>query len=135
VVAAKPLAAGLPLGATLFTERATQALPVNMHGTTFGGGPLACRVAIEFLALLDQLLPSVGETGDQLLAGLRRLQTRHPAITGIRGKGLMLGVQLSRPGHTLLLRALELSSHQAGDVMRILDEALTATCGSDWMQS
>lgn len=86
VVAAKPLAVGLPLGATLFTERAAQALPVNMHGTTFGGGPLACRVAIEFLALLDQLLPSVRETGDQLLAGLRRLQTRHPVITGIRGK-------------------------------------------------
>ena len=78
VVTAKPLAAGLPLGATLFTEEAAQTLPLGLHGTTFGGGPLACRVAIEFLSLLNDLLPNIRQIGAQLRAGLDEIQ---PAAT------------------------------------------------------
>ncbi len=71
VVTAKPLAAGLPLGATLFKENAAGFLPLHAHGTTFGGGPLACRVALEFLAIMDELLPHIREIGEEL----RRIKT------------------------------------------------------------
>jgi acetylornithine/N-succinyldiaminopimelate aminotransferase len=144
VVTAKPLAAGLPLGATLFTEQAAQALPLGVHGTTFGGGPLACRVAIEFLSLLDELLPNIRQIGDELRAGLEEIRTRRPIVTEIRGLGLMLAIQLSRPGHDLVIRALErglllncthdtvlrflppyiLTSGQAREILRILDDVL-----------
>src|SRR5919108_4492776 len=56
VTVAKPLAAGLPLGAILSTNRVASAMHTGMHGTTFGGGPLACAVAIEFLRVLDGVL-------------------------------------------------------------------------------
>jgi acetylornithine/succinyldiaminopimelate/putrescine aminotransferase len=144
VVTAKPLAAGLPLGATLFSEQAAQALPIAMHGATFGGGPLACRVAIEFLAVLDDLLPHIRQIGAQLRAGLHEIQRRRPIVTEIRSAGLMLAIQLSRSGNDLVLRALErglllnwshdtvlrllppytLTSDQAEDMLRILDDVL-----------
>jgi acetylornithine/N-succinyldiaminopimelate aminotransferase len=98
VVVAKPLGGGLPLGATLFTEKAAAALPLGSHGTTFGGGPLACRVALEFLSVLDGLLPNIRERGEQLLEGLRALRERRPMIREVRGKGLMIGIQLDRGG-------------------------------------
>ncbi len=145
LVTAKPLAAGLPLGATLFTEQAAQTLPPGLHGTTFGGGPLACRVALEFLSLLDDLLPKIRQIGAQLRAGLDEISHRRPIVTEIRSAGLMLGIQLSRPGHAFVIRALErglllncthdtvlrllppyiLTSEQAGQLLQILDDVLT----------
>jgi acetylornithine/N-succinyldiaminopimelate aminotransferase len=145
VVTAKPLAAGLPLGATLFTEQAAQALLFGSHGTTFGGGPLACRVALEFLSILDELLPHISQIGNRLRTGLEEIQRRRPIVTEIRSAGLMLAIQLSRPGHDLVIRALErglllncthdtvlrllppyiLSSEQADELLRILDDVLT----------
>jgi acetylornithine/succinyldiaminopimelate/putrescine aminotransferase len=106
VITAKPLAAGLPLGATLFTEEAAQWLPPHSHGTTFGGGPLACRVALEFLALLDEQLPHIRETAVELLDRLDSLARRHAVITEIRSHGLMFGIQLSRPGRPYVDAAL-----------------------------
>ncbi len=146
VVTAKPLAAGLPLGATLFTEQAAQALSLGLHGTTFGGGPLACRVAIEFLFMLDDLLPNIRQIGDRLRAGLDEIRRRRPIVTEIRGAGLMLGIELARPGNDLVLRALErglllncthdtvlrllppyiLSIEQADELLQILDDVLAA---------
>jgi acetylornithine/N-succinyldiaminopimelate aminotransferase len=146
VVTAKPLAAGLPLGATVFTEQAAQTLPLGLHGTTFGGGPLVCRVALEFLSVLDDVMPNVREVGAQLRAGLDEIRRRRPIVSEIRGLGLMLGIQLSRPGHDLVIRALErglllncthdtvlrllppyiLSSEQADEILRILDDVLAA---------
>jgi acetylornithine/N-succinyldiaminopimelate aminotransferase len=107
VVLAKPLAGGLPLGATLFTEEAAAALPPGAHGTTFGGGPLACRVALEFLNVMEELLPNVRRIGDQLLEGLRGLQRKHSIISEVRGRSLMLGIQLDRPGQLFVDRARE----------------------------
>src|SRR5207245_9531934 len=63
VTVAKPLAAGLPLGALLTTDHIASGMHPGMHGTTFGGGPLACTVAIEFLRVLDGLLIPVAELG------------------------------------------------------------------------
>jgi acetylornithine/succinyldiaminopimelate/putrescine aminotransferase len=106
-VTAKPLAAGLPLGATLFTAEAARLLPPHSHGSTFGGGPLACSVALEFLALLDEALPNICETSNRFRQRLEGLKQRHPIVTEIRSKGLMFGIQLSRPGRPLVDAALQ----------------------------
>jgi acetylornithine aminotransferase/acetylornithine/N-succinyldiaminopimelate aminotransferase len=144
VATAKPLGAGLPLGATLLTNQAAQPFSAGLHGTTCGGGPLACRVALEFLSVMEELLPHVGDIGGVLRTKLEWLASRHPIITGIRSKGLMFGIQLSAPARPFLLRALErglllncthntvlrllppfiLTLEQAGEAAQILDQAL-----------
>jgi predicted acetylornithine/succinylornithine family transaminase len=107
VTIAKPLAAGLPLGATLFTEEAAAALEPGSHGTTFGGGPLACRVALEFLNQMESLLPHVRQVGMYLSEELTRLWGRYGWLREIRGRGLMLGLQLDRPARPIVERAIE----------------------------
>jgi acetylornithine/N-succinyldiaminopimelate aminotransferase len=94
VTVAKPLAAGLPLGAILMTNRVASSMQPGMHGTTFGGGPLACAVAIEFLRVLDELLDHVREVGGYFRNQLDQLKTRHGCIREVRGMGLMLGVEM-----------------------------------------
>jgi acetylornithine/N-succinyldiaminopimelate aminotransferase len=94
VTVAKPLAAGLPLGALLTTERVAKGMHPGLHGTTFGGGPLACAVAIEFLKELDGLLVHVAKLGNDFLAKLNELQSRHSGIKAVRGMGLMLAIEL-----------------------------------------
>jgi len=93
---AKPLAGGLPIGAMLCTERAASAITPGMHGTTFGGGPLVCAVAI---AVIDEirrshLLEHVQSVGDFFLSELHSLAKKHSAIREARGLGLMLGIEL-----------------------------------------
>ena len=95
VTVAKPLAAGLPLGAILTTNRVATAMHPGMHGTTFGGGPLACAVAIEFLRVMEKLMPHISKTGDYFRAQLEWLQVRHNCVREIRGLGLMLGMELN----------------------------------------
>jgi len=94
VTVAKPLAAGLPLGAILVTDRVATGIHAGMHGTTFGGGPLACAVAIEFLRLLSKLMPHIREVGNYFHARLEWLKARHGCIREVRGMGLMLGMEL-----------------------------------------
>jgi acetylornithine/N-succinyldiaminopimelate aminotransferase len=94
VTVAKPLAAGLPLGAILTTNRVASGMHPGMHGTTFGGGPLACAVAIEFLRVLDGLINHVREIGEYFRAQLEMLKSRHQCVREIRGMGLMLGMEL-----------------------------------------
>ena len=96
VTIAKPLAGGLPIGAMLCSERAASAITPGMHGTTFGGGPLACAVAI---AVIDEikrthLLEHVTEVGSYFIEQLRGLARRHSCITEVRGAGLMIGMEL-----------------------------------------
>ncbi len=94
VTIAKPLAAGLPLGAILTTNRVASSMHPGMHGTTFGGGPLACAVAIEFLRVLEELLDHVREIGSYFQGQLAALKVRHDCIREIRGMGLMLAMEL-----------------------------------------
>jgi acetylornithine aminotransferase/acetylornithine/N-succinyldiaminopimelate aminotransferase len=96
VTVAKPLAGGLPLGALLASEKACGCIHPGMHGTTFGGGPLACSVALQLIQTLEQqkLLKHVRKMGDYLLNGLEKLQKKHSAIREIRALGLMVGVEL-----------------------------------------
>ncbi|HEV2696902.1 MAG TPA: aspartate aminotransferase family protein [Terriglobales bacterium] len=95
VTVAKPLAAGLPLGALLTTDRVATGMHPGMHGTTFGGGPLACAVAIEFLRVLDGLLGHVSKLGKYFLRELKSLQSRHAVVKEVRGVGLMLALELN----------------------------------------
>jgi acetylornithine aminotransferase/acetylornithine/N-succinyldiaminopimelate aminotransferase len=96
VTLAKPIAGGLPLGAVLCTEEAARSIHAGMHGTTFGGGPLACAVAIAVIDHMEKtnLLAHATEVGDYFQAQLRSLASRHSAIVDVRGKGLMLAVEL-----------------------------------------
>src|SRR6266481_6997181 len=97
VTVAKPLAAGLPLGALLTTNRVASGMHPGMHGTTFGGGPLACAVAIEFLRVLDRMLGNVSKLGKYFVGRLEELQSLHSEIKDVRGIGLMLAVEINSP--------------------------------------
>ena len=93
---AKPLAGGLPLGAMLCTEAVSAAMHPGLHGTTFGGGPLACAVAIAVIETMKQtnLLDHVTEVGNYFKRELQQLAAKHDSITEVRGIGLMLAVEL-----------------------------------------
>jgi acetylornithine/N-succinyldiaminopimelate aminotransferase len=105
IVTAKPLAAGLPLGATLFSNEAGAAITQGMHGTTFGGGPLTCRVALAFLEEVDRLLPQIRENGDYLHAQLSELAC--PIVKEVRGRGLMAGIEIDALGDPFVRKALD----------------------------
>ena len=94
VTVAKPLAAGLPLGAILLTNEAASAIHPGMHGTTFGGGPLVCSVALEVLRVTKSLLPKVRTTGAYFRKQLEALAKKHTSIREVRGLGLMLALDL-----------------------------------------
>jgi acetylornithine/N-succinyldiaminopimelate aminotransferase len=93
---AKPLAGGIPLGAVLCTEEVARVMHAGMHGTTFGGGPLACAVGIAVIDTIDKegLLAHVTEVGDYFQERLRSLAARHETIVDVRGKGLMIAAEL-----------------------------------------
>ena len=94
---AKPLAGGIPLGAIVCTEEAARAIHAGMHGTTFGGGPLACAVAIAVIDAMEKenLLAHATDVGNYFLAQLRALASRHSAIIDVRGRGLMIAAELN----------------------------------------
>ncbi len=98
VVIAKPLAGGLPLGAILARESFAESFSPGLHGSTFGGGPLVCAVALEFLSVVedDNLLENVRERGSQLRAELTRIAADVDFIREVRGEGLIFGIELSR---------------------------------------
>jgi acetylornithine aminotransferase/acetylornithine/N-succinyldiaminopimelate aminotransferase len=93
---AKPMANGLPMGAMLCTDEAARAFAPGMHGTTFGGGPLVCAVAIAVLDTMKRtkLLEHVRDVGGYFKQQLEGLGLRHDCITAVRGMGLMLGIEL-----------------------------------------
>ncbi len=97
VTVAKPLACGLPLGAILTTGRVASCIHPGMHGTTFGGGPLACAVAIEFLREEKKLLRHVRALGEYFHAALLALDKKHKSIQDVRGAGLMQAVDVDSP--------------------------------------
>jgi acetylornithine/N-succinyldiaminopimelate aminotransferase len=97
VTVAKPLACGLPLGAILTTERVASCMHPGMHGTTFGGGPLACAVAIGFLREEKKLLKHVGALGEYFYVALEALDKKYKSILDVRGVGLMQALELDSP--------------------------------------
>jgi acetylornithine aminotransferase/acetylornithine/N-succinyldiaminopimelate aminotransferase len=109
VTVAKPLAAGLPLGAVLARERVALAFQPGMHGTTFGGGPLACATALAFLETVarKRLLARVRRRGEYFRARLEELKRQHAIVKEVRGAGLMLALQLSVSGKPFVRAALD----------------------------
>ncbi len=96
ITIAKPLAGVLPLGAMLCREEAAQAIHPGMHGTTFGGGPLACAVAIAVIDAIEKehLLDHINKVGSHFRQQLESLKQKHSAITAVRGLGLMLAIEI-----------------------------------------
>jgi predicted acetylornithine/succinylornithine family transaminase len=103
VIAAKPMACGIPLGVVLANEKAAATIKPGMHGSTYGGGPLACRVALEFFDILDELLPSIASVGVYFRMKLTELMQSFSFIKEVRGQGLMIGVELDFPCKQLVL--------------------------------
>lgn len=108
VVIAKPLAGGLPLGAILARESFAEGFSPGLHGSTFGGGPLACAVALEFLSTIEdeKLLENVRERGAQLRAELVQLAAKFDFIREVRGEGLIVGIELTVEGKPYVEGAL-----------------------------
>jgi acetylornithine/N-succinyldiaminopimelate aminotransferase len=106
-VIAKPLAAGLPLGAILATNKVASYISPGLHGTTFGGGPLICATALECLEIIEdeKLLENVRNRGEELKAGLHALAAKFDFIREVRAEGLMLGVHLSVEGAPFVAEA------------------------------
>ncbi len=106
VTVAKPLGAGVPLGVILCSEKAASVIKPGMHGTTFGGGALVCRVALEAIDLIEELLPAIQRVGGYFHVVLNELARKHSFVKEVRGFGLMLGMELAIPGKQIVLDAL-----------------------------
>lgn len=109
ILLAKSLGCGLPLGAVLGSEKMRDALAAGEHGTTFGGGPLACRVALALLKVVEEqnVLKHVSEVGNYLRARLEEVQKRTGRIQQIRASGLMVGIDLGQDATQLVPQLLE----------------------------
>ena len=108
VCIAKPIAAGLPLGAFLAKEQFAQHITPGKHGTTFGGGPLTCRVALEYLAILEDenLLERVRRVGGYFSQKLQEFVAKFDIAVEVRGVGAIQALQLNIPGKPVMDGAL-----------------------------
>lgn len=132
ITLAKALGGGVPIGAIVATEEASKGFEPGSHASTFGGNPLSTYVACEVLdILIDESLPERAEAaGNRLRQGLLRLQERYPDALGeVRGRGLMLGMELHFDGSALLAATRErglLVNVIAGKVLRLLPPLIVA---------
>ena len=122
---AKGLGNGLPIGACLMSKRACNLFKPGNHGSTFGGNPLACATALTVLDVIerDKLCERAMASGVRLKDSLTEALGENPHVRGIRGKGLMLGIELDRPALDMRLIGLTnrlLFSITADTVVRLL---------------
>jgi predicted acetylornithine/succinylornithine family transaminase len=109
-VLAKGLGAGMAIGALIATDKAAQALSPGSHGSTFGGNPLACAAALASLdALLEDniIIPAVDQLGKHFLAQLDGLAKKYSFVKAVRGKGLLIGMELDFPGKDVVTACLK----------------------------
>jgi predicted acetylornithine/succinylornithine family transaminase len=123
LILGKPLGGGLPLSAILVNEKLFDAFGVAKHGSTLGGSPIACRLGLEFLKIVDDegLLERVRDTGDYMLASLQELASE--LAVEARGRGLLLGLDLGRPARSVAEQALAhgyLLNVVQGNILRFL---------------
>lgn len=129
LILGKPLGGGIPLSALLVNDTLFHAFGIAKHGSTLGGSPLACRLGLEFLRVVEDedLLARVTDTGAYLLQKLRELAGSSPAAVEARGRGLLLGLELREPGRPMaeaaLAQGLMLNVVQ-GNVLRFLPSFL-----------
>ena len=122
---AKGLGSGVPIGAVVAGPKAAHIFAPGNHGTTFGGNPLAMRAGIETIRIMEEdgLLAHVATVGGHLINALVQALSDLPGVVDIRGKGLMLGIELDRPCGVLLGRSAEaglLLSVTADKVIRLV---------------
>lgn len=108
VTVAKPIAGGLPLGSFIAREDFAQAFTPGVHGTTFGGGPLVCAVALEVLSIIEEekLMENARDRGEEICVGLAEIALHFDGILEIRGEGLMIGLELGYDGAPCVEAAL-----------------------------
>jgi acetylornithine/N-succinyldiaminopimelate aminotransferase len=136
---AKPLAGGLPLGAMLCTEAVASAMQPGLHGTTFGGGPLACAVAIAVIDAIEQenLLAHITQLGGYFQNELDRLAAKYPQLVlEARGLGLMLALELrsadtAKSVAAAMLQRRILINRTSDTVLRFLPPYILATSHVD----
>ncbi len=129
LILGKPLGGGVPLSALLVNERLFDAFGLAKHGSTLGGSPFACRLGLEFLNIVEDeaLLARVKDTGSYLLYQLQRFAANSSAAVEGRGRGLLLGIELTRPGRPIAEAALAqglLLNVVQGNVLRFLPSFL-----------
>lgn len=133
---AKSLGNGVPIGACLAQGEAAGLLGPGTHGSTFGGNPLACRAALTVLEIMERekLVTRSATLGANLLHGLRNRLLDHPGVVDVRGMGLMIGIELSRPCAELVNQALEsglLINVTAERVVRLLPPLILEDAQAD----
>lgn len=122
---AKGLGGGAPVGAFLCNEKVARMIDFGDHGTTFGGNPLVSAAAIATLEVIEneKLCDAADKTGEWLKEQLNVLREKHSIIKEVRGKGLMLGVELTKPAADLVKMLMEkkiLANATAGNVLRLV---------------
>lgn len=127
---AKALGGGLPIGAAVAREEVAEVFQPGTHGSTFGGNPVACAAARAVLQVLQEegLVEQAANTGEYMKASLKTLQKKYPLIKEVRGIGLLLGMELDRPGQDLVLLCQErglLINCTAERVIRFLPPLIT----------
>jgi len=108
ITLAKGLGSGVPIGAVVAGGAATGTFGPGNHGTTFGGGPLACRAGLETLRIIEEenLLANAAAMGQRIRDGFARQLQGLAGVVAIRGQGLMIGIELDRPCGDLVKQAL-----------------------------
>jgi acetylornithine/N-succinyldiaminopimelate aminotransferase len=107
---AKGLGAGMPIGALIATDKAAQGLAPGSHGSTFGGNPLACAAALASIETLledDIIIPAAAQLGKHMMDGLNGLKKKYAFIKDIRGKGLLVGMELDIPGRDIVAACIK----------------------------
>ncbi len=122
---AKALGGGLPIGALVVGEEFTGVLAPGTHASTFGGSPVVCAAALAVFAAMEEegIIENVRRMGDYLQKQLKELQSDFPLIREVRGRGLMLGMELDREGKAIVDRCLEaglIINCTAGNVLRVM---------------
>lgn len=117
---AKALGNGFPIGAVMATGSAAQLFTPGLHGNTYGGNPLSCRVALTVLDLIEPLLSRVSSFGTWLMQQLQGL----PGVASVRGRGLMIGICLEDPISPALVKAARnhgiIANSPREDVIRLV---------------
>lgn len=133
---AKGLGSGVPIGAIVAGPKAANILQPGNHGSTFGGNPLAMRAGVETLNTMqaDNLMANAAEVGDYLQAQLRAAFADQPGVVSVRGKGLMIGVELNKPCGQLIGLAAHnglLISVTADTVIRLVPPLILTRAQAD----
>jgi len=136
ITLAKALGNGVPIGACLARGKAAEMMQPGSHGTTFGGNPLACSAALAVLDTMEQeqLVMQAARRGQQLLDGFNMTLQSRDGVTEIRGRGLMIGIELDRPCTELVGKALSqglLLNVTAERVVRLLPPLITTEKQAD----